>query len=74
MMKRKNPNDVRGRRINCPDFEMCPLCYGCRAFNPRFAKCHACKEENQKFNLCKTERHRPDLLEKMIRRERIEIS
>lgn len=74
MMKQKTHHDVRGQRINCPDYEMCPLCYGCRAFNPKYAKCITCKEENAKQNLCKTERHRSDLLEKMITREKIVIS
>ena len=74
LMKRKDPNNVRGNRIQCLNFDMCPLCYGCRAFNPRFIECHRCKEENQKYNICNTTKHRPDLLAKMIKKERIEIS
>lgn len=74
MMKQKNPNDVRGVRINCPHFEQCPLCYGCRAFDPKYQKCQACKLENAKQNICKTDKHRADLVEKMIMKEKIIIS
>ena len=73
-MKQKQPSDVRGVRIRCPHFEQCPLCYGCRNYNPKYLKCQECKLENEKQNICKTDRHRADLLEKMILRERIEIS
>lgn len=73
-MKQKTPDDVRGRKINCPYFVKCPLCYGCRAYNPKFVKCQTCKLENAKMNICKTEKHQPHLLEKMIKKERIIIS
>jgi len=74
MMKQKNPNDVRGMRISCPSFEQCPLCYGCRNFNSKYDDCRKCQSENAKQNICKTDRHRPDLLEKMIMKEKIVIS
>ncbi len=73
MIKSKDPNDVRGQRINCYNFEKCPLCYGCRAFNSRFVKCQQCKLENQKLNICNTKKHRADLIEKMITKEVIEV-
>lgn len=69
----KTSEQVRGSRIRCLDYEMCPLCYGCRAFNSRYQKCLDCKNENAKFNLCDTKKHKTDLIAKMITRERIDL-
>lgn len=73
MMKSKNPHDVRGRKIDCARFEACPLCYGCRAYNSRFIKCHKCRTENKKLNICNTQLHRADLIAKMITKEVIKV-
>jgi hypothetical protein len=68
-LKQKDPNDVRGVKINCPMFEKCPLCYGCRAFNPAYEECRTCEVDNKKKNVCNTDKHRSDLLARMITRE-----
>lgn len=73
-MKQKNPNDVRGVRIGCPLFEQCPLCYGCRAFDPQYEECVSCETENKKQNICNTTKHRSDLLARMITKTRIEVN
>ncbi len=73
MQKNKRPEDVRGVRIKCPNFEQCPLCYGCRNFNSKYVKCVTCKFEGQKKNICDTKKHTAPLLSKMILKEKIEI-
>ena len=72
-MKSKRPEDVRGVRISCPNYEMCPLCYGCRAFNSKFVKCQTCKLENEKQNICNTEKHQSYLLDGFIKKEIINL-
>lgn len=74
MMGQKNPHDVRGMRIDCPDFEQCALCYGCRAFSSKYLKCLECKSENEKKNICRTDKHRADLVEKMVTKECIKLN
>lgn len=73
MQKAKQPNDARGARIGCPMFESCPLCYGCRAFDPKYEECRNCELDNKKQNVCNTERHKSDLLSRMITRPVIEV-
>lgn len=52
----KNWNSARGARINCPNFDPCPLCYGCRNYNSAVVRCDKCLE-NKKFNICDREFH-----------------
>lgn len=35
----KTKTSVSGFINRCPDYEMCPVCYGCRNFNPTYKKC-----------------------------------
>ena len=72
-MKAKKPEDVRGFKIDCPMYEKCPLCFGCRAFDPHYEECRNCEIDNKKQNVCNTTKHRSDLLEKMITRPVIQI-
>lgn len=67
----KRPGDVRGRQINCPNFQMCPVCYGCRSYDTQFAECRECGKD--KKNICNKQRHRPDLMAKLITRPEVEI-
>ena len=56
----------------CPDYDPCPLCYGCRAFNPSRVKCqNLCEHDNPKFNICNKEKHTEKALSLMIRREHL---
>lgn len=72
-MKAKQPNMVRGNRINCPNFVMCPLCYGCRSYSSHDLNCRECEKENKKKNICNIELHKSDVVAKFITRNKIEI-
>jgi hypothetical protein len=63
-------HDVRGWQIDCKWYTPCPLCYGCRAYDPSYKRCEKCANET-KQNICNTHKHRADLLAKMIQRETI---
>ena len=71
MTKQKTHRDVRGWKINCLNYTMCPLCYGCRNYTSGHLKCETCKDTNEKLNLCDTGRHKADLVAKMVKREQI---
>lgn len=66
MQEPKKPSHVRGIRINCNKFEMCPLCYGCRAYTTSNLECEECLKENKKKNICNTELHKSDAINKLI--------
>jgi len=70
-MLNKKQWSAKGARDNCPRFALCPMCYGCRNFDSSLEDCRACQEDNAKDNICATERHTPDRLAMMIRRETI---
>ena len=67
----KRPTDVMGNKINCPEFSMCPICYGCRAVNSSSA-CDICRQD-AKQNICNLNLHRPDLIEKFISKTSLTI-
>lgn len=62
----KTKYSALGAQINCPNFYPCPLCYGCRNYNESMMMCQICKEDNLKYNTCKTSLHKPDILSKML--------
>lgn len=68
----KNRNESKGAKDNCINFELCPLCYGCRNFNNSYLKCQKCKEDNEN-NICKTNKHKTKLVAKMIKKQCVEI-
>lgn len=68
----KTPNDVRGRKINCINYAMCPICYGCRNYNSLDEECSNCKK-NSKMNLCNTTLHKPELVARFITKSEIII-
>lgn len=72
-MARKKVEDVRGYAISCINFESCPLCYGCRNFSSQDSECWTCNNENKKINICKTDIHKPHLVDKMISRNQINL-
>ena len=72
MPRRKTWHDTTGFITGCPSYNPCPLCYGCRAYSAIYKMCEKC-EENFKRDICDREKHREDLLARMISRERIEI-
>ena len=69
----KKPSDVLGYQMDCPDFDQCPFCYGCRAYDEKYIKCRRCAQ-NKKKNTCNTQRHRPDAIAKMLTRTNTKIS
>ena len=73
-IKSKEPKNVLGYKINCPDYNPCPLCYGCRSFDPSYYKCINLCGENIKYNICKTSKHRANLLAKMIKKTTINVN
>lgn len=73
-IKSKEPKDVLGYQINCPDYQQCPLCYGCRSYDPSYYKCVNLCGRNIKHNVCKTDKHKENLLAKMIKRTIIHIN
>lgn len=71
-MAPRNRNSARGAQIDCINFEMCPLCYGCRNFNNLDKTCLIC-EEDSKNNLCNTKSHKAHLVGRMITKQKIEL-
>jgi hypothetical protein len=69
----KTVHDVRGWQIDCINFHPCPLCYGCRNYDPSYKKCEKCAEENMKQNICNRTLHTEKALAMMIRPMRIDL-
>lgn len=69
----KQPSDVRGVQIKCTMFAACPMCYGCRNFRSDSPDCQECLPEKKK-NICKTDTHRSDLVNKMMSKNRIKLN
>ena len=69
-MQAKQPNQVRGNKIHCPNYVQCTLCYGCRNYDSRITECRQCFEEGnigqkRNFNVCNKDLHTEDALNKM---------
>lgn len=69
-MQAKQPNQVRGNRIHCPNYVQCTLCYGCRNYDSRITECRQCFEEGnngqkRNFNVCNKDLHTEEALNKM---------
>lgn len=69
----KTKNDARGAQINCVNFQLCPFCYGCRNFRSDDMECQECKRLNAKKNICNIEKHKEDIITKMIIKPKIKI-
>ena len=70
-MKAKTLEAVKGFKTRCPDFSPCPLCYGCRNYDPSYYKCATiCK--GTKFDVCNKEKHTEKALGMMIRPPKVE--
>lgn len=72
MIKYKTPDSVKGAKIRCPDFNPCPLCYGCRNYDPSYYKCIMTCGGN-KNDVCNTSKHNDRALKLMIRRPEIAV-
>ena len=77
-MAGKQPNQVRGNIIQCPNFVQCTLCYGCRNCDMRLNECRECYElgkgGNRNFNVCNKNIHTEDALNKMKHTHIIELT
>ena len=69
--KPKSIHDVRGSRINCVNFQSCPLCYGCRHYSSVDPECQICLAENKKLNICNKDLHRDEVTAKMISKNNV---
>jgi hypothetical protein len=78
-MAGKQPNQVRGNIIKCPNFVQCSLCYGCRNYDSRIQECRDCYEQgirvgqNRNFNVCNKQLHTEEALNKMKHTHKIEL-
>ena len=76
----KQPNKVRGNIIQCVNFQMCPLCYGCRNYDSRLEECQECFEDgkspgqNRNYNVCNTKLHESWKVNRMVCKNTIEIN
>lgn len=66
-MLNKTWNSPFGALINCPDFDPCHLCYGCRNYTSYRVKCEQCRRDNEKDNICKREIHTEKALFMMLK-------
>jgi hypothetical protein len=73
-MVSKQPNLVRGNKIRCINFQMCPLCYGCRSYDSRDPECVICKTEDAKMNVCNTNLHEAWKIDRMITKDIVKIN
>lgn len=73
----KQPRDVRGNQIKCINYQMCPVCYGCRAYDSRDPECIECKNlddvRGKKYHLCNKELHESWKINKLITKNQIKI-
>ena len=76
-MNVKQPASVRGNKIACINYQLCPACYGCRAYDSRDEDCRICKAEDAKrgkrYNLCNKELHEEWKINKLITKTKIEL-
>ena len=72
-MANKTKFSALGAKMNCPNFNPCPLCYGCRNYNDKYEACLKCKEDNKKYNTCNTNLHKADIISKMLYNNTINI-
>ena len=68
---RKTRESVKGFKMRCPNYVSCPLCYGCRSYDPSYYRCLECGKN--KKNICDTHKHTDKALNLMIRRPVVEL-
>lgn len=73
MKRNKTRNSSLGAVKNCINFELCPFCYGCRNYSSSDLRCQECYEDNKKFNICNTEKHKGNLISKLIKKTNIKL-
>lgn len=68
----RDRNDSRGARIQCINFEMCPVCYKCRNYNHLDNQCMKC-EKDPKANLCDKKLHKEGPMAKLVTKQIIKL-
>lgn len=63
----KSWNTPLGARMHCPNFDPCPLCYGCRNYDSAVVRCESCYEDSAKKNICNRELHTEEALSMMLK-------
>ena len=69
-MNNKTPSHVTGVKVQCVNYIKCPLCYGCRNYREIDPDCLRCTT-NRKRDICNTNKHKTELIAKMILRPKI---
>lgn len=63
----KTITSARGARIDCPNFNPCRFCFGCRNYDASVIKCEECFLDDAKENICKTDLHTTKALNMMLK-------
>ena len=69
----KTQKDTGGYIYDCPDYDPCPLCFGCRNYGTYSSRCDSVCGSNPKKNICNRELHTPANIAKMVRRDIIKL-
>ena len=74
----KQYSSVRGNQIYCINYQGCPICYGCRAYDSRDPECYNCKladdKMGRKYNICNKELHESWKINKIITRNKFKVN
>ena len=62
----KKKQDVSGYINRCPEYEACPLCYGCRKYDSSMIRCITFCGRDKAKNVCNAKRHKAELVAKML--------
>jgi hypothetical protein len=73
MGKQKTRHSPAGFKVNCPDFDPSPLCYGCRNYDPSYYKCVVTCKPCLRENTCNKDVHTEKKLTLIIKPMTIEL-
>ena len=69
----KTFQSTAGYKADCPDYNPCPLCYGCRNYDSSYYKCVMTCGGNAKYNTCDTHKHNDKALNLMIKPAKVKL-
>lgn len=69
----KTQMDTEGYINDCPGYDPCPLCYGCRNAGMYPSRCDTLCYSNVKKNICNRQLHTSKNIGKMVRRQIIKL-
>lgn len=58
--------------IYCPNFQLCPICYGCRNMHPDDSACAKCKQQDPN-NICNVRKHKPQTIGKFVTQQVVKL-